>query len=54
MEKHGNIGVVSLWGGSLYHISDLPFKVEDMPHLYGKFREKTKDVKVREPFAAPK
>lgn len=46
--------VISRWGLSLYHISDLPFKVQDLPHIYGKFRERTREIKVRQPFDAPK
>ncbi|KAJ0453639.1 hypothetical protein HanIR_Chr15g0731491 [Helianthus annuus] len=35
------------WGGTLYHVDDLPFEVENMPSEYGGFREKVKGVKVR-------
>lgn len=38
----------------MYHKDDLPFKPEELPHIYGKFREKTADVKVRPLFGQPK
>ncbi|KAJ7537940.1 hypothetical protein O6H91_11G028600 [Diphasiastrum complanatum] len=41
------------WGSTLYHIDDLPFKLEDMPSNYGGFREKVQNVQVRPTAEAP-
>ncbi|XP_031486862.2 blue-light photoreceptor PHR2-like, partial [Nymphaea colorata] len=35
------------WGSTLFHLDDLPFKLEEMPANYGGFRDKVKSVKVR-------
>ena len=41
--------IVSVWGNTLYHVNDLPFKpLEYYPHIYGAFRQKTSTVKVRD------
>ena len=39
--------IQSIWGSTIYHIDDIPFKPQDLPHIYGKFREKTAGTKVR-------
>jgi len=45
---------VSVWGNTLYHVDDLPFKpLEYNPHIYGAFRQKTATVKVRDLKKAP-
>jgi len=40
----------------LCHIDDLPFdpKNDECPHVYGRFREKTRDIKIRPLFPTPK
>ena len=39
----------------MYHIDDLPYKPkEELPHIYGKFREKSEGTKVRALLSAPK
>jgi len=49
-----NVELHPHWGGSLYHIDDLPFAVEDMPDVYTDFREEVeKAVKVRDPLPVP-
>ncbi|XP_076921090.1 blue-light photoreceptor PHR2-like [Bidens hawaiensis] len=45
--KDEGVEVKYFWGSTLYHVDDLPFKLEDMPTNYGGFREKVKGVKVR-------
>ncbi|XP_031499085.1 blue-light photoreceptor PHR2-like [Nymphaea colorata] len=35
------------WGSTLFHLDDLPFKLEQMPANFGGFREKVKKMKVR-------
>ncbi|KAF5762834.1 putative (6-4)DNA photolyase [Helianthus annuus] len=45
--KDEGVEVKWCWGGTLYHVDDLPFEVENMPSEYGGFREKVKGVKVR-------
>eukprot|EP00252_Welwitschia_mirabilis_P014724 TRINITY_DN3256_c0_g1_i1.p1 TRINITY_DN3256_c0_g1~~TRINITY_DN3256_c0_g1_i1.p1 ORF type:complete len:495 (-),score=93.38 TRINITY_DN3256_c0_g1_i1:543-2027(-) len=42
------------WGSTLYHIDDLPFKLEDMPSNYGGFRDKVQRLKVRDTMSAPR
>lgn len=41
------------WGSTLFHLDDLPFKLEDMPSNYGGFREKVQSVAVRDTIEAP-
>lgn len=50
--KEEGIEVKYFWGSTLYHLDDLPFKLEDMPTNYGGFREKVQGLKVRETIAA--
>ncbi|KAK9067696.1 hypothetical protein SSX86_011807 [Deinandra increscens subsp. villosa] len=45
--KDEGVEVKYFWGSTLFHIEDLPFKLEEMPTNYGGFREKVKGVKVR-------
>ena len=45
---------IGLWGSTVYHVDDLGFHPKELPHIYGKFREKTADVKIRPLFAQPK
>ena len=46
--QHKNVDFVSVWGSTLHHIDDLPYKpLEYFPHVYGNFRKKQEDVKVR-------
>ena len=46
-KKDPKIQIESIWGSTLYHLDDVPFKPENLPHIYGKFREKTDGTKVR-------
>jgi len=44
-----------VWGSTLYHLDDLPYKPKEyLPHIYGKFREKSAAVRVRKCHDAPK
>lgn len=45
--KEEGVDVKYFWGSTLFHIDDLPFKVEDMPTSYGNFKEKVKGLDVR-------
>ncbi|XP_015891987.1 blue-light photoreceptor PHR2 [Ziziphus jujuba] len=45
--KEENVEVKYMWGSTLYHIDDLPFKLEDMPSNYSGFREKLQGLEVR-------
>ena len=48
------INFVSLWGSTLHHIDDLPYKpLEYFPHVYGNFRKAQVGVKVRELLPTP-
>jgi deoxyribodipyrimidine photolyase len=46
MEKEG-VHVKYFWGSTLYHVEDLPFRLEAMPSNYGGFREAVKGLEVR-------
>ncbi|KAF3436458.1 hypothetical protein FNV43_RR23550 [Rhamnella rubrinervis] len=50
--KEENVEVKYLWGSTLYHIDDLPFKLEDMPSNYSGFREKLQGLEVRKTIEA--
>ncbi|XP_071716399.1 blue-light photoreceptor PHR2-like [Rutidosis leptorrhynchoides] len=45
--KDEGVEIKYFWGSTLYHIEDLPFKLDEMPTKYAEFREKVKGVKVR-------
>ncbi|KAL9261535.1 Blue-light photoreceptor PHR2-like protein, partial [Drosera capensis] len=46
------VDVKYVWGSTLYHLEDLPFKLGEMPTNYGGFREKVQGVGVRKTIAA--
>ncbi|CAO2824395.1 unnamed protein product [Amaranthus hypochondriacus] len=50
--KNEGVEMKYFWGSTLYHLEDLPFKLEEMPTNYGGFREKVQGLKVRETIAA--
>ncbi|XP_041021058.1 blue-light photoreceptor PHR2-like [Juglans microcarpa x Juglans regia] len=50
--KEENVEVKYFWGSTLYHLDDLPFKLEDMPANYGGFREKVQGLEVRKTIEA--
>ncbi|XP_021805119.1 blue-light photoreceptor PHR2 [Prunus avium] len=50
--KEENVEVKYFWGSTLYHMDDLPFKLEEMPTNYGGFREKVKGLEVRKTIEA--
>ena len=52
VEKEG-INVKYFWGSTLYHVEDLPFRLEDMPSNYGGFRDAVKGLEVRKVLEAP-
>jgi deoxyribodipyrimidine photolyase len=52
LEKDG-VDVMYFWGSTLYHVEDLPFRLEDMPSNYGGFREAVKGLEVRKVLEAP-
>ncbi|GAQ87857.1 photolyase/cryptochrome [Klebsormidium nitens] len=52
--KDAGVQAKFFWGSTLYHIDDLPFKLESMPSNYAGFREQVKDLKVRKTAAALK
>ncbi|GJN07915.1 hypothetical protein PR202_ga25788 [Eleusine coracana subsp. coracana] len=52
VEKDG-VNVKYFWGSTLYHVEDLPFRLEDMPSNYGGFREAVKGLEVRKVLEAP-
>ncbi|CAN4091407.1 unnamed protein product [Withania somnifera] len=46
-EVKGEDKIEVFWGSTLYHVDDLPFKLEEMPTNYGGFREKVNGLEVR-------
>ncbi|KAH7372536.1 hypothetical protein KP509_17G008500 [Ceratopteris richardii] len=48
------VEVKYFWGSTLFHVEDLPFKVEEMPITYSGFREKVQKINVRQALEAPK
>ncbi|KAJ6955982.1 hypothetical protein NC652_007168 [Populus alba x Populus x berolinensis] len=45
--KDEGVEVKYFWGSTLYHLDDLPFKLEDMPSNYGGFKEKVQGLEIR-------
>ncbi|MCD7454224.1 1,3-beta-glucanosyltransferase [Datura stramonium] len=50
--KDEGLEVKFFWGSTLYHVDDLPFKLEEMPTAYGGFREKVQGLEVRKTIEA--
>uniref|UniRef100_A0A5B6ZDR1 Putative blue-light photoreceptor PHR2 n=1 Tax=Davidia involucrata TaxID=16924 RepID=A0A5B6ZDR1_DAVIN len=50
--KDEGVEVKYLWGSTLYHVEDLPFKLEEMPSNHGGFREKVQGLEIRKTIAA--
>jgi deoxyribodipyrimidine photolyase len=50
--KEESVEIKYFWGSTLYHLDDLPFKLEDMPANYGGFREKVNGLDVRKTIEA--
>ncbi|KAL8100987.1 blue-light photoreceptor PHR2 [Apium graveolens] len=50
--KDEGLEVKYFWGSTLYHMEDLPFKLEEMPTNYGGFREKVQGLEVRKTIEA--
>lgn len=42
-----------LWGGTLFHVADLPFQLASMPPHYSDFRRAVKSLTVRAPVETP-
>ena len=41
-DKGLSVSLESIWGSTLYNLNDLDYNPSDwMPHVYGKFREKS-------------
>ena len=48
-QSHGNIQVMEMWGSSLYHESDLPFRKNNVPDTYTQFRKEVENkAKIRQ------
>uniref|UniRef100_A0A7N0TLJ2 Photolyase/cryptochrome alpha/beta domain-containing protein n=1 Tax=Kalanchoe fedtschenkoi TaxID=63787 RepID=A0A7N0TLJ2_KALFE len=50
--KDEGVEVKYFWGSTLYHLEDLPFKLEEMPTNYGGFKKKVQGLDVRKTIAA--
>jgi deoxyribodipyrimidine photo-lyase len=49
------VTIESVWGSTIHHLDDLPYNPKEyLPHIYGKFREKGADIKVRDLLPTPK
>lgn len=42
-----------MWGGTLFHLEDLPFQLPAMPPHYSDFRKAVRSLSVRAPVEAP-
>lgn len=49
--KEEGVEVKYFWGSTLYHVDDLPFKMEQMPTNYGGFKENVKGLEIRKTIA---
>ncbi|KAB5527425.1 hypothetical protein DKX38_021272 [Salix brachista] len=45
--KDEGVEVKYFWGSTLYHLDDLPFKLEEMQSNYGGFKEKVQGLEIR-------
>ncbi|KAK9086394.1 hypothetical protein Syun_028788 [Stephania yunnanensis] len=45
--KDEGVELKYFWGSTLFHVDDLPFKLEDMPSNYGGFRDKVQRLEIR-------
>ncbi|KAL0641156.1 hypothetical protein Bca4012_034767 [Brassica carinata] len=50
--KEEGVEVKYFWGSTLYHLDDLPFKIEELPSNYGAFKEKVQKLEIRKTIAA--
>lgn len=50
--KEENVEAKYFWGSTLYHIDDLPFKLEEMPSNHSGFKEKVQKVDIRKTIEA--
>ena len=54
-KKTPKVQIESIWGSTIYHIDDLPYKAAtELPHIYGKFREKSEGTRIRALLPTPK
>jgi len=51
--KEEGVELKTFWGSTLYHMEDLPFKLEEMPSNYGSFREKVAHMNIRDCVSTP-
>lgn len=42
-----------MWGGTLFHLEDLPFQLPSMPPHYSEFRRAVRSLTVRAPVETP-
>lgn len=50
--KEENVEVKYFWGSTLYHVEDLPFRLEEMPSNYGGFRDRVQKLGIRKTIEA--
>ncbi|MCO5568916.1 hypothetical protein L7F22_022618 [Adiantum nelumboides] len=48
------VDIKYFWGNTLFHVDDLPFKVEDVPDTYSVFHEKVSKISIRKTIESPK
>ncbi|KAF5732647.1 blue-light photoreceptor PHR2 [Tripterygium wilfordii] len=50
--KDEGVDVKYFWGSTLYHLDDLPFKLEEMPTNHGSFKGKVQGLEIRKTIEA--
>ncbi|KFK37499.1 hypothetical protein AALP_AA4G265300 [Arabis alpina] len=50
--KEEGVEVKYFWGSTLYHLDDLPFKIDELPSNYGAFKDKVQKLEIRKTIAA--
>ncbi|KAG5549816.1 hypothetical protein RHGRI_014954 [Rhododendron griersonianum] len=50
--KDEGVELKYFWGSTLYHVDDLPFKLEEMPTNYSGFKEKMQGLEIRKTIEA--
>jgi hypothetical protein len=54
--NEGAVSILALqvmWGGTLFHVEDLPFQLASMPQHYSEFRKSVRALTVRAPAETP-
>ena len=53
-DKGLSVSLESIWSSTLFNLNDLDYDPKEyLPHVYGKFREKSTNVRVRDLLPTP-